>query len=389
MCANERTRVRDENSFEEMRQYLIDLYCDMTPKHSFLDHSGQIIDCIPIRQQPSLRGNEPSKEALLAMSELEDSLRTDKEQSSQIFLSESNRDSLGNTMYCPAGMIPFRRITLDSLTLFETVDHYHTRGSRLHVSNAEGSKTLAPYFTHRYAEGRQVVKNFGAGVTLGVFKPELPESSSDMSLSQVWVSSGNDEKTQTLEGGWQVYPSKYGTTDPVLFILWTPDDYAPGGPGGYNLDKPGFVQTNHTVVLGSSLSKEFAKGSGIIIYYILSSSGKEWILYFDGTPVGYYPTDLFKGGALTSGAERIDFGGETATAILNGFKLPPPPMGNGKLAGPGSASQWGMHYYIGDKRSPVLPKLTIYQETPKCYTADDENGANTILLYGGPGGDCD
>lgn len=47
-------RVRDVESFEEMRRYVVAFYDGIQAIKSFLD-GDRVVDCIPIDQQPSLR----------------------------------------------------------------------------------------------------------------------------------------------------------------------------------------------------------------------------------------------------------------------------------------------------------------------------------------------
>ena len=48
-------RVRDERAFEEMKAHLLDLYRGVHVRHSFVE-GGNTVDCIPIDEQPGLRG---------------------------------------------------------------------------------------------------------------------------------------------------------------------------------------------------------------------------------------------------------------------------------------------------------------------------------------------
>src|SRR5213594_1101278 len=65
--------------------------------------------------------------------------------------------------------------------------------------------------THRWAWGEQTVNNAGGDSRLNVWKPDPKPGV--FSLSQHWYVGGSGESTQTVEGGWQVYPSKYGTSN--------------------------------------------------------------------------------------------------------------------------------------------------------------------------------
>src|SRR4051794_13508850 len=51
----EGVRVRDAAAFEEMKAHLLGLYRGVHVRHSFID-GGNTVDCVPIDEQPALRG---------------------------------------------------------------------------------------------------------------------------------------------------------------------------------------------------------------------------------------------------------------------------------------------------------------------------------------------
>jgi len=48
-------QVESPTDFEEMRQHVLGLYAGVEAQHSFIEMGGQVVDCIPIEQQPALR----------------------------------------------------------------------------------------------------------------------------------------------------------------------------------------------------------------------------------------------------------------------------------------------------------------------------------------------
>ena len=54
------TKVAHEDAFAEMKGHILNLYEKTDARNSFMDESGAIWDCIPIEQQPALRGSEGS-----------------------------------------------------------------------------------------------------------------------------------------------------------------------------------------------------------------------------------------------------------------------------------------------------------------------------------------
>ncbi len=49
--------MANEDAFSEMKSHIFGLYEDVEAAHNFVDETGAIFDCIPIEQQPALRGS--------------------------------------------------------------------------------------------------------------------------------------------------------------------------------------------------------------------------------------------------------------------------------------------------------------------------------------------
>jgi hypothetical protein len=130
------------------------------------------------------------------------------------------------------------------------------RGAEGSPRRHERTRNFAPIGKARtFAYGYQYVTNYGGNSWLDLWNP-----SGDFSLSQQWYVGGSGGNTQTVEGGWQVLPDKYGTNKAVLFIYWTADDYQ--NTGCYNLDCSGFVQTNSNWYLGGTWDHYSSTGGG-------------------------------------------------------------------------------------------------------------------------------
>ena len=56
MRLDPRTRVKHKSEFDAMKGHIASLYQDVEAVHSFEDAGGTVFDCIPVEQQPSLRG---------------------------------------------------------------------------------------------------------------------------------------------------------------------------------------------------------------------------------------------------------------------------------------------------------------------------------------------
>src|SRR5579872_7017665 len=295
--ADPRVKVRSPAHFKEMQSHIKHMYHGVTVESSFVDAAGSVFDCIPIEQQPSLHRH--GRTTIAKAPDISNLLPPDHarhEQSGaqiQPQLSPDKKDRHGNMMGCPPGTIPMRRLTLDQLSRYETLQDFFrkTAPTVMVQQRPSAPDTTNESNNHRYAYANQTVDNVGGHSILNVWQPQVVTPNQRMSLSQKWYSAGSGASTQTAEVGWQVLPDKYGHSLPVLFIYWTPDNYT---TGNYNLDNPAFVQTNPAWAIGGALGPVSTDGAQQyeieIIYYL---SGGNWWLYLGGSSsanaVGYYP----------------------------------------------------------------------------------------------------
>jgi hypothetical protein len=353
------TRVQDAGAFAEMKAYIAQRYAGVAVTHSFLDSNGQIFDCIPVEQQPSLRGtpgraipDAPDLPPLGVRPSAEEAGRQVQPQ-----LGPGKLDALGNPMSCPPGTIPVRRVTLEELTRFRSLQHFHQKspvgkGRHPWLSGADPQAAV-----HKYAHATQNVSNLGGHSFLNIWRPATT-GSQVFSLAQHWYAGGTGSALQTAEVGWQVYPVKYNNANPVLFIYWTADDYV--ATGCYNLDCTAFVQTNSSYMLGGALSTVSVSGGSQAeleaAYYLYQGN---WWLYLGGTTqgaaVGYYPASQYGSGQLGLNATSVDYGGETVGTTSW------PPMGSGAFASTGyrqAAYQRSIYYFSTVHRAPCTVHST-------------------------------
>ncbi|MBC2932486.1 neprosin family prolyl endopeptidase [Nocardioides sp. zg-1228] len=371
-----------------MRAHLVDLYADTEAEVSFEDPAGRVVDCIPIEEQPSLKGTGAS---VATPPDLRPVLQGRSPQvGEELPLSPadfSRRDRHGNRVRVPAGTIPVHRVTLADLTRFNSLDDF-VRKEPGPLATPPGTPDANTANNHRYAYTIQTVNCVGAHNSMALYSPAI-NTDQIFSLSQHWYAAGSGDAHQTLEVGWQVYPEKYGHAHPVLFIYWTADNYKT--TGAYNLDKPGFVQTNSAWTIGGALSPVSVKG-GVqmeleVTTYLFQNN---WWIYLGGTApanaLGYYPTTLYAGGQLASGAQEILFGGETVTRAVSW-----PGMGSGEFASAGwqQAAYHRNIYYYPPGGGAQWTALSAQQPSPACYTLSLSAAAapwGVYFFYGGTGG---
>lgn len=389
-----RVRVRDKSAFERMQAHIVSLYEGVEVQRTFEDPAGRVFDCVPIEQQPSLRGTglqvaqPPDISPVLQGRDPDTSVPPLNRE-----IVTPRRDRHGNEMAAPPGTIPLRRITLDEVARFADLDEFFKkepvpRPSPEHEEPSTPSANTSQ--NHRYAYTRQSVNNIGGHSSLAVYAPAVA-SPQVFSLAQHWYAGGTGSAHQTVEVGWQVYPVKYGHSQPVLFIYYTPDNYA---SGAYNLDAAGFVQTNNAWSIGGALAPVSVRGGQQmeieICFYLYSGN---WWLYAGGlttaNAVGYYPGTLFSGGQMASNATEILFGGETVTSAVSW-----PGMGSEAFASAGwqQAAYQRNIYYFPTSGGAQWAGLTVEQPSIGCYTLSLSAAARpwgVYFFYGGPGGgDC-
>jgi hypothetical protein len=395
-------RVAGTVAFKEMQDYIAVRNANIDVIHSFEDAAGQIFDCIPIEQQPGLRGNP---HPVASPPDLTTAGRGRQPRlgapAAPRPLSYASRDRHGNPQQAPAGTIPIRRVTLEELIRFQDLRTFFRKHPNSVVATAPLAKVRPSQpdadsaLNHRYAVGYQQVDNLGGHGYISVYAPTV-DANETFSLAQHWYSGGAGSNLQTVEVGWQVYPQKYGHANPVLFIFWTADAYKTGG--AYNLDATGFVQVNGNVLIGGargSVSQQGGDQTEMEIAAYLTSDG--WWLYIDGLTsadaLGYYPLSLFGGGKMASGADTIEFGGETVSGS------PPSgdwgPMGSGQFGSAGwqQAAYQRCIYYYGTSGDSNWATLSVVEPVSPCYTFNggfDSTGTwGTYFFFGGPGGgDC-
>lgn len=381
----EETGVRDPAEFQRMRQHVLSLYEGVDVPHSFV-MDGQYFDCVPVAQQPSVRALGRDKLVL------EPPLPAESEAPTR---SAARRlpspltlglvDSFGNAIHCDEGTIPMRRVTLEEMSRFGTLQGFFRKTPDDGVTKAQA--------THKYAHAYQYVKNYGGNSWLNVWSPPINQKAGQIfSLSQHWYSGGSGKKLQTVEGGWQAYPAKYSTPKSVLFIYWTADAY--NTTGCYNLDCTAFVQTNNNWHLGGTWLNYSTKGGTQWEFQMQwKLTGGNWWLFLQGSggyeAVGYYPGSIFKGGQLSKYATAIDYGGETVGTTSW------PQMGSGAQAkqGTNQAAYQRLIFYLNGSATTDSKwgSLKAVQESPKCYTlklTPSSSGSSwaTFFYFGGPGG---
>jgi neprosin-like protein len=374
-AAAERTAMKaGPQAFAEMQAYVLDHYRGVRVEHSFV-LDGAYFDCAVTSTQPSVR-DLGVKRIATPPAAPKTAVPAGQHLASQ--LASGQKDAFGNKVACPSGTIPIRRMTLQETTRFPSLAAYLAKQPA-----GAGNPTINPGNAHRYGVGYQSVANTGLNSWLNVWN-----NSGEFDLSQIWDVS-QAATVQTLEAGWIHYPAKFGTNNSVLFIFWTPNNYA---SGCYNLDCSGFVQTNPSITLGAGFNPYSTFGGtqyGFGLQYKWYQGN--WWLYYSNTAVGYYPGGIYAGGPLSSGnANVVEAGGE---AYTGGSTWPQMGSGNWANAGFGYAAFQNTVFYIDTSGAGQWTSLSPIVTNPNCYSlilvpASQGGSWGSYLWFGGPGGNC-
>jgi hypothetical protein len=133
------SRVMNEEEFLKMKNHIINLYKGVKVKNSFVMDSAMFIDCIDINTQPGLRIGEGKYQSIAeappAIIVRDTSADSTKARPVKTMLGEGKRDGFGNVMFCDKGYIPMRRITLEEITRFKTLNDFFNKAG---VSGSKG-----------------------------------------------------------------------------------------------------------------------------------------------------------------------------------------------------------------------------------------------------------
>ncbi|GAB4850405.1 hypothetical protein Ancab_029709 [Ancistrocladus abbreviatus] len=198
----------------------------------------------------------------------------------------------------------------------------------------------------------------------------------DFSLSQIWITAGQSGtiNLQTIEAGWQA------------------DGYQTGGC--YDLTCPGWVLTSSQYSPGMRLRPSTYGGQQIELDMDIERDRRtgNWWLYLWGTPIGYWPPSLFKGGPLAYGADTLSWGGEILDASgSNGFHTLTQ-MGSSHFSREGYTRASYVRNIIytdpnGYAYSISEDRLDGQAPAPNCYNYWFQRGISgqVYFFHGGPG----
>lgn len=392
-AAQREVRVESAQELARMEAHLRSRYDASDVRHSFTLATGDEIDCVDIDKQPGLRTpNMKGHKILSAPPELPrpaadkravkssgpNTPDTGTEKATQEGFLDGGKDARGAERKCPAMTVPMRRVTIDEVKTYKNLREFFRKSQKpilpLRVTPRIAVPAFGPTSLHQYAHAWRGVANYGAHSVLNIWNPNV-QVAQEFSLSQIWVTRGSGSNLETLEAGIQVYPQKYGNWLARLFIYSTSDGYSGNSylSGCYNLDCGRFVQTNSSwIIAGPFSTYSVASGPQYELELAWLRTSGAWWLYVNGTPIGYYPLNLFDAYGIRNYASTIDFGGEIiddrtkhaahTTTDMGSYTQQYPPAGYRR-----SAYQRRIWYYTSPSTAVWATGLTAARTNAYCY----------------------
>jgi hypothetical protein len=390
ITARPTAKVANAGAVEPMRQHLLNLYDGVNVTHSFVLGS-QTVDCVPTNQQPSVRalGITNIASAPEAIRPPADAGNAKAAPTASQIPENQTADQFGNSLTCEAGTIPMRRITLDQMAHFASLQEFFQKGPDGAGHPPIPGKYAAPATAaHKYAYSYQYVNNWGDNDSINLWRPYVFGDIGEIfSLAQSWTI-GVSSTVQTAEVGWQNYPARVGTENSVPFIYYTADNYQT--TGCYDLTCSAFVQVSNALTFGAPFaasSYSVPDGGQYELQFYWEFYAGNWWLNYNGTWIGYYPGSVYHGGQLTKYSNLLEFGSESVGTTVW------PAEGSGLWANNGwtyAAYQRELWYIAPNTTySTYWDTLTPETPSPACYTITSPAYASNWGIYfyfGGPGG---
>jgi len=288
----------------------------------------------------------------------------------------------------PEGTVPIFRLDVDRIEdedLPDSIESFLTMHGKkgLPESSTPNIGFSDSTHTHYHAGYSQTVLNWGTDGVLSVKSPYV-YGYDEFSLGQFAVYRGTGSGRQTIEAGWQKYPSFYGDNYPHLFTYFTTVNYTQNQNyvGGYNERVRGFIRYG-----SSGLVPEAALVSGTELAIEALQYQGNWWIKARGEWIGYYPGWMFSSAGLRDSAAGVMWFGEV-TDYRYDWVMTYTYMGTGTSSGSGAAYMKNLRTQ-GTTAKSSFAQQTPVAEKPVCYSAKGSawtagaNGSN--FTYGGKG----
>ncbi|KAK7256947.1 hypothetical protein RIF29_30563 [Crotalaria pallida] len=340
---------------------------------------GHIVDCIDINKQlafdnPLLKNHKI---------QLQPSFQVARTTINEGQRSARLSSSIGiEKVSCPRGTVPARRRKKDDLIHAKQLSKITGMLTKDIPGSYGAAVKLNPGGTY-----------YGIKGIIDTYNP-IVASKEQMTGAFIYLSNGPPDVANSIITGWQdtdeVYPEIHGDIKTHFFIAWADKNTS---AGCYNLQCPGFVQTDKSIYIDSPVintSTYDGPQFDISLSIYLDPTTNNWWVRLQETDLGYFPAALFSD---MSSANEGGWYGKTMTVVGN----PSPPMGSGHLPDNNIRHSCYIRQMAFQDQSrgdigPEFQLVSIYRDNPSCYDVQydgyEDKSLGYAMLFGGPGGYC-
>ncbi|KAI3936654.1 hypothetical protein MKX01_034083 [Papaver californicum] len=340
-----------------------------TPIKTIKMNDGEIVDCIDENKQPAF--DHP-----LLKNHMIRSRPSSPPKHSSHGTSSRKMVKLRH-LNCPKGTVPIRRTSKEDLIRVKSFTESFKPRSLIVQPNAPVVEPPGQHVAvfHSPNGTDPLEKHIFHGIKAKMTAENPSVQQNQYTASLLWLEGGTVDNANTIQAGWMVAPSLFEDNKTHVFVSW----WGASGSGCYNIQCPGFVQTNKDYYVGGVLDNTSVYG-GMQYYlgYMIhqdGGTGDWWFSVYGETnaDIGYWPRELVHN--LGTGANYIAWGG----LVKNLPHEASPPMGNG-------------HFPEGDsKKVAVKYDMHYLDENYCCYMitgGDYIEKDGFSIFFGGPGGNC-
>lgn len=365
----------------EFQAYLANRYPQGALKAVVTSSQGHLFDCVDKARQPALKRADGTFAKVATPPKA-------VEGGAQNALSAGEAVAQVESITCPAGSVPMMHVDMAMLSRFNSLAEFFSKHPS-YLAEGDATARTGSTATHQYAKVDQYVDNWGGDGVFNLWNPYV-ETSSEFSLSQMWVVRGSGSLKETLETGWQDYDGLYGDNTSHLFIYSTQDGY--GATGCYNGTCGDFVQYSATITPAIAFSNYSSYGGTQYIIQLRwqrDDTNDNWWLMYGTQWVGYYKGSLFDSNGVKDKAARVSYGGEIIDD--NGTRHTYTDMGSGGYP----SSGWTHTAYTRTLRTistsnvwQAASSASEFRTDDYCYDVDLSYSAGTwanYFYFGGEG----
>jgi len=321
-----------EEEFDKMKNFLVSRYQgiqNVRLEDTFEGPGENLFDCVEFDQQPTFQAARKAGVDLPADPPKPAPLGDEVPPAANAFnpavsspvppLRRGLNDRFGNAIACEQDRIPLRRITLAEMARLGKFDRYFAKYPA--AAPFAGSLGTSEIHHHAVCSVTNGGSYFGCSTWLNVWN--VDPSPGVFNLSQLWLlGQTNAGVIQTIESGWQKYPSQTGSL-PVLFVYYNPNGYNPQTSGYLsNQSHLGFIQQpGSDWLIGGAMPQPYSSAGGDQhgnqMQWQIDDKQNWWLFFGTGdqppSPLGYFPSNLYQNGTLAQSAQQLQFGGEVCS----------------------------------------------------------------------------